>query len=253
MARLSEEYVGIWGRGFGDGAAGNGAFADAAVGDPAGAGGRVGDGAVANVVVGDGAGASGIAGDGAFADGAAGDGAGAGGIAGDGAFADGAAGDGAGAGGSIGILRGLDPGSPKISRGENYRGLPWVMLDYPRAFGREDVLAIRTMFWWGHGFNVTLHLKGRWMDVCLPVIVRRREDLAAAGFHIGINDDEWRLEHGPENYLSLGEAGEALAGGRAFLKLSAAVGLDRWAEAPTIMKMLFGVLVDVLGKQVNSR
>ena len=28
--------------------------------------------------------------------------------------------------------------SPKISRGENYRGLPYVMLDYPRYFKDKD-------------------------------------------------------------------------------------------------------------------
>src|SRR5271169_1886033 len=43
-------------------------------------------------------------------------------------------------------------GDPKISRGEQYKGMPWVMLDYPRVFGKEDVCAIRTMFWWGHYF-----------------------------------------------------------------------------------------------------
>jgi hypothetical protein len=53
--------------------------------------------------------------------------------------------------------------SPKISKGENYKGLPWVMLDYPRFFNREDAFAIRTMFWWGHFFSVTLHLKGAYL------------------------------------------------------------------------------------------
>ncbi|MBK8087192.1 MAG: hypothetical protein IPK31_04125 [Chitinophagaceae bacterium] len=33
---------------------------------------------------------------------------------------------------------------PKISKGENYEGLPYVMLDYPRCFSKEDVFAIRT-------------------------------------------------------------------------------------------------------------
>ena len=41
----------------------------------------------------------------------------------------------------------------KISRGENYLGLPWLILDYPRLFGKEDQFAIRTMFWWGHFFS----------------------------------------------------------------------------------------------------
>src|SRR5688500_20050079 len=52
--------------------------------------------------------------------------------------------------------------SPKISKGENYMGLPYVMLDYPRCFGKSDTFAIRTMFWWGNFFSVTLHLKGRY-------------------------------------------------------------------------------------------
>ena len=36
--------------------------------------------------------------------------------------------------------------NPKISRGENYRGLPYVMLDYPRHFTKESTLAMRTFF-----------------------------------------------------------------------------------------------------------
>lgn len=43
--------------------------------------------------------------------------------------------------------------APKISRGENYKGLPWLVLDYPRCFGQQDVFAMRTMFWWGPFFQ----------------------------------------------------------------------------------------------------
>jgi hypothetical protein len=139
----------------------------------------------------------------------------------------------------------VEPGNAKISRGENYLGLPWVILDYPRIFGREDVLAIRTMFWWGHPFSVTLHLKGRYQTLYVPVIERRRARLAEAGFQAGIGADEWRHEHAPDNYAPLTEAGH---GGmdRPFVKLSAAVGLDRWAEAPELLTALFGVLVGTL-------
>jgi hypothetical protein len=140
---------------------------------------------------------------------------------------------------------------PKIAKGENYKGLPYVMLDYPRIFGREDVLAIRTMFWWGHAFNVTLHLKGQYKNLFLPVIRERWAALAAAGFHVGVSEDEWRHEHMPGNYLLVGEeAGElerALTA-QPFLKLSARCGLDRWEEAPAVLGELFRVLVGVLGR-----
>ena len=134
---------------------------------------------------------------------------------------------------------------PKISRGEHYRGLPWVMLDYPRAFGKADVLAIRTMFWWGHEFSVTLHLKGCYQELFLPVIEARRGALAAAGFHAGVGVDEWRHEHAPENYVPVTEEG-TLVGGHGFFKLSAAIGVDRWAEAPPVLTERYRVLVDVV-------
>ena len=136
-------------------------------------------------------------------------------------------------------------GSPKISKGENYQGLPYVMLDYPRLFGREDVLAIRTFFWWGHSFSVTIHLKGTYRDRYLPVLQQRWAELAAAGFHVGISEDEWRHEHIPETYRPIVSA-EELSVSSSFLKLSAACGLDRWEEAHEVLLGLFRVLVNVL-------
>lgn len=170
------------------------------------------------------------------------------------------------------------PGSggtePKISKGENYKGLPWVMLDYPRMFGKEDVCAIRTFFWWGHAFSVTLHLKGEYMRAFLPGIVARRAELEAAGFGMGISDDEWAHEHTEETYGPLGaDAGQALAGAenemaakrthegaadtrsgssergtaeRPWLKLSARVGLEHWKEAPEKLSALHSLLMEIL-------
>jgi hypothetical protein len=137
-----------------------------------------------------------------------------------------------------------DLAGPKISKGENYRGLPYVMLDYPRLFGKEDVLAIRTMFWWGHAFSTTLHLKGCYQGLYLPVIRERWDLLAACGFHISVGEDEWRHEHVPENYLPMEGPPEERE--RPFLKLSACCGLDQWEEAPAVLTGHFRVLMDVL-------
>ena len=145
--------------------------------------------------------------------------------------------------------RGLPPEvlqhSPKISKGEQYERMPWVVLDYPRCFGRENVFAIRTFFWWGHSFSVTIHLKGTYRDRYLPVLQQRWAELAAAGFHVGISEDEWRHEHVPETYRPLVSA-EELPITSSFLKLSGACGLDRWGEAHEVLLGLFRVLVDVL-------
>ena len=173
-----------------------------------------------------------------------------------------------------GLAGELTAASPKISKGENYRGLPWVMLDYPRFFGREEVFAIRTMFWWGHAFSTTLHLKGKYRELYLPVIEKHWAVLADAGFRVGVSEDEWQHEHGDHNYGVLtrvedlrrapqgggaqNAGGAAHAGSSAhsrgvdpggtrnFLKLSAAVGLDRWEVVPDALTAMFKTLISVL-------
>ncbi len=50
--------------------------------------------------------------------------------------------------------------SGKISKGENYRDLPYFILDFPRLFSKDSVFAYRTMIWWGNEISCTLHLQG---------------------------------------------------------------------------------------------
>src|SRR5665213_395457 len=52
--------------------------------------------------------------------------------------------------------------APKISRGEQYKDLPWLILDYPRVFSGNDAYAFRSMFWWGNYFSFTIHLAGKY-------------------------------------------------------------------------------------------
>ena len=40
----------------------------------------------------------------------------------------------------------------KISRGENYKGLPYLVLDFPRLSQDNRIFIYRTMFWWGNYF-----------------------------------------------------------------------------------------------------
>lgn len=139
---------------------------------------------------------------------------------------------------------------PKISKGENYNGLPYVVLDYPRLFGREDVLAVRTLFWWGHYFSVTLHLKGQYQESFLPVIRRHAGRLSALGFSIAVSEEEWRHEHAPDNYQLIEDFSSSdfddLLAVHPFIKLSAICLLDT-ADARGKIMELFGELAE-LGK-----
>ena len=49
----------------------------------------------------------------------------------------------------------------KISRGENYKGLPYLVLDYPRLMTKDEIFNIRLLFWWGHYYSISLHVAGK--------------------------------------------------------------------------------------------
>jgi hypothetical protein len=92
---------------------------------------------------------------------------------------------------------------PKIARGENYQGLPWVMLDYPRRFLKTDTLAIRSFFWWGHFFSITLQIAGTTKDRMLPQLLVSLATEDWTDWYIGIGIDEWRHDFEPDNYVPI--------------------------------------------------
>ena len=137
----------------------------------------------------------------------------------------------------------------KISKGENYRGLPYLVLDQPRSFHREDVLAIRTMFWWGNFFSVTLHLSGHWKEQYHHQLQQSFKSLRG-DFYIGCNDDPWEHHFDGDNYKKLAildadEFGDHLRK-RNFVKLSAKTAIDNWETADKDLMEFFGRLLRVL-------
>jgi hypothetical protein len=90
---------------------------------------------------------------------------------------------------------------PKISRGDQYLGLPYLVLDYPRSFNCRDMFAVRTLFWWGHAFSSTLHLAGTQKEEFAPAIVGAFNSLAKHGYFIGVQeDDPWQHHFEEDNY-----------------------------------------------------
>ncbi len=83
---------------------------------------------------------------------------------------------------------------PKISKGEQYERMPWVVLDYPRCFGREDVFAIRSFFWWGHYFSSTLHLKGIYRQQFGPAITKGLASGELDGYYYSTGGPEFDFD-----------------------------------------------------------
>lgn len=140
--------------------------------------------------------------------------------------------------------------SPKISRGENYKGLPWVVLDYPRLFTKENVFAVRTLFWWANYFSMTLHLKGIYKKMFLEKIKENISFFSDANFYVNINTNEWQHSLHENDYILLKHA-DAIKLENDFaqtdlLKLSVKVDLDQWNQAQQVLVELFGKIMRVL-------
>jgi hypothetical protein len=128
--------------------------------------------------------------------------------------------------------------SPKIFKGEYYQGLPYVMLDYPRIFTRDHVFAMRTMFWWGNFFSVTLQLKGSYQQLFAPVLMDKTAKLARRGFYICVSTDEWRHVFEPGNYERIQPTCTNLdmAMEGAFVKIAVQVPISQWNDAVQLLR-----------------
>jgi hypothetical protein len=61
------------------------------------------------------------------------------------------------------IMPELLAAGPKISTGERYDDMPWIMLDFPRKLtGNNGFFALRTFFWWGHYFSIQWIVSGNY-------------------------------------------------------------------------------------------
>ena len=151
--------------------------------------------------------------------------------------------------------KGILPGeiinsSPKISKGENYKGLPYLVLDYPRYFNKEDTFAIRMFFWWGNFFSGTLHLSGIYKRMYEEKIIQSFETLKTEGFSICINEDQWEHHFEITNYLPLHSLTayqfEEMINRKPFIKLSKKISLEQWNSAEKKLLEIFSHIIITL-------
>jgi hypothetical protein len=129
--------------------------------------------------------------------------------------------------------------NPKIHKGENYLGLPYLLLDYPAFFSKEGVFALRTFFWWGNFFSVTLHLSGSFKKMLKANLCQNAAKLQQAGYSLCINEDEWQHHFETDNYVPAAQVDipmlQSIIEDKAFVKLGAKFELSCWEEMPGIV------------------
>jgi hypothetical protein len=121
----------------------------------------------------------------------------------------------------------LQKSIPKITKGENYRDLPYVILDYPAVFEKENIFAIRTMFWWGNFISITLQVSGVYKKYFENNILKNLD----SNFYICINESQWQHNFEEDNYKlfnMLTEAEKRNVEENSFIKIALKYELHHW-------------------------
>ncbi len=125
---------------------------------------------------------------------------------------------------------------PKITKGENYNSFPYVILDYPAKFEKENIFAIRTMFWWGNFMSITLHISGKYkkqFEKNIFAAIKQHDD-----FFICIAENEWQHHFEQDNYKKEQELNEAEMNDvqqKDFIKVALKYQLHHWNMMQSIL------------------
>jgi hypothetical protein len=145
----------------------------------------------------------------------------------------------------------------KISKGENYKGLPYLMLDYPRLFEQDNIFAIRTMFWWGNFFSVTLHLSGAYKKEAEEKLIAGYEVMKEKGYYCFINEDQWEHHFEKDNAILLSGLSkidfEKTVRERSFIKLANKISLQQWDDTEEMLQGYFKEIIEMLAGQPPRR
>ena len=131
---------------------------------------------------------------------------------------------------------------PKISKGERYEALPYVVLDYPRLFSKEDVFAVRCFFWWGNYFSITLHLKGKFRQRYDKMIAAALADKKLQDHYISFSGNEFSFDLDGKNYFFVNDADDSWykeMDRQSFLKVSRKISFEHWETAAQKMMQAF--------------
>jgi len=143
----------------------------------------------------------------------------------------------------------LQPGG-KISRGENYLGLPWIVLDNPRHFIKGNIFAIRTLFWWGRFFSTTLHLSGSWQQKTGQKLLSDFDTLQQHSLKVCCSGDEWVHDINSPSYIPLStidrEHFEKMIQEAPFIKIAAYTSIENIENAIEILMQQFAFIVNTI-------
>lgn len=147
---------------------------------------------------------------------------------------------------------GTDATSGKISRGENYRQLPYIVLDLPRLYSPLSIFAFRVMYLWGHEFSFSLLLSGEALQTYLPQISAKFDDLQEQHLFVCMGDTLWQHEFTHENYVAMFQISKSAfleqIGTHGFCKLSVPLSVESWEIADLQAIQTYQLFLELMSK-----
>jgi hypothetical protein len=141
--------------------------------------------------------------------------------------------------------------TPKIYRGEQYKDLPYVMLDYPRYFSKTNVFAIRSFFWWGNYFSITLQLSGEYLEKYADEIFDFINDNKDEDWYFGVHKSEWEHHFEKDNYTHFNELHKediVNLKRKNFIKIAKKLSLEDWKGADKFFIEEYKILLQIICK-----
>ena len=132
----------------------------------------------------------------------------------------------------------------KISRGENYNQLPWVMLDYPRYFKQDDALAIRTFFWWGNFMSIHFLVQGKYVELVKNSLLNKKN--MVENWFICHHQNPWQHHFEVDNYLPISHFTKQEIINLQFIKQAKKIPLQEWDNIEMVLQESFLQLVQLL-------
>lgn len=136
----------------------------------------------------------------------------------------------------------------KITKGENYQRLPYVILDYPAIFSKENIFAVRTLFWWGNFFSISLHLSGKNFNYCKNIL-QAIQFLKENKFSVCVNETEWEHDFDASNFVEINDLAQneiEHLKEKDFFRIAKKIKLSEWNSSGIFLENTFKEIVEFI-------
>jgi len=133
---------------------------------------------------------------------------------------------------------GTDFETGQLVKGERFHDFPYVYLDFPKFFSKEEMFTFRSFFWWGHSLIFCWFLSGTRLDQYQKSLRACYATLSHEGVFLSTADTPWEWGLEKPHAVFLDQIGkehlEEILAERSFLKLGCSIPLKS-LEAPDVI------------------